>query len=63
MLVCPISGRCFQRMLAEWEEDGGQEAEAGVLDFGVAGVWGRAYAEGYNCTSEELRSQYGVALG
>ncbi|EIE26420.1 hypothetical protein COCSUDRAFT_39523 [Coccomyxa subellipsoidea C-169] len=70
--VCPISGRCFTRMMT-WAEEAremdvrdtkGEESSTDHFeDFSTAGRLARAYVDGYNCTNEEeLRRLCGVAL-
>ncbi|MCO5567134.1 hypothetical protein L7F22_020820 [Adiantum nelumboides] len=62
LLVCTISGRCFDRWLsAEEEEDGAgyQQMESNVVleegeePFMGSGRLGRAYSLGYNCDDEK----------
>ncbi|KAK9803959.1 hypothetical protein WJX72_008184 [[Myrmecia] bisecta] len=67
MLVCPISGRCFERMMTEWEEEahtrtkGEDRADEGAEDCSMSGRLGEAYVAGYNCTNEaELQRVCGV---
>ncbi|KAK9916678.1 hypothetical protein WJX75_005692 [Coccomyxa subellipsoidea] len=60
--VCPISGRCFTRMMT-WAEEAREmdvrdtKGEEGACDhmedFSTAGRLARAYVDGYNCTNEE----------
>ncbi|KAK6129819.1 hypothetical protein DH2020_036405 [Rehmannia glutinosa] len=58
LLVCTISGRCFDRLLspAEMEPDAEQQ-QAGVTDeaepFMGSGRFARAYLLGYNCEDEK----------
>ncbi|GAB4815072.1 hypothetical protein N2152v2_002118 [Parachlorella kessleri] len=58
-LVCPISGRCFDRMMSEDEEEQ-QAQERGVEEGrgeeewqeGISGRLGRAFLAGYNASDE-----------
>lgn len=59
LLVCTISGRCFDRLLSpsEMDEDSDQEQHQGVVadeaePFMGAGRFARAYLLGYNCDDE-----------
>ncbi|PKI76522.1 hypothetical protein CRG98_003073 [Punica granatum] len=58
LLVCTISGHCFDRLLspAEMEPDNDQQT-GGVTDeaepFMGSGRFARAYLLGYNCTDEK----------
>ncbi|KAK9841807.1 hypothetical protein WJX81_004277 [Elliptochloris bilobata] len=53
--VCPISGRCFEKMVVDWgEEPDGQEEAAD--EFGALGRLARAFTDGYGCSNQrELR--------
>ncbi|KAK9810809.1 hypothetical protein WJX73_009069 [Symbiochloris irregularis] len=65
MPVCPISGRCFERMMSEWEEAAEREdrADEGAEPFSLMGRLGAAYSAGYNCsTPAELRQHCGVVF-
>ncbi|XP_021744740.1 F-box protein SKIP31-like isoform X1 [Chenopodium quinoa] len=60
LLVCTISGRCFDRLLSpsEVEGDGDQEQQQDVVadeaePFMGAGRFARAYLLGYNCDDEK----------
>lgn len=60
LLVCTISGRCFDRLLSpsEMEGDADQELQQGVVSdeaepFMGAGRFARAYLLGYNCDDEK----------
>lgn len=60
LLVCTISGRCFDRLLSlsETEGDGEQELQQDVVTdeaepFMGAGRFARAYLLGYNCADEK----------
>ncbi|KAH7281168.1 hypothetical protein KP509_36G033500 [Ceratopteris richardii] len=62
LLVCTISGRCFDRWLSAEEEDDAtdyhkMESSAGLEEveepFMGAGRLGRAYSLGYNCDDEK----------
>ncbi|OIT36994.1 PREDICTED: F-box protein SKIP31-like [Nicotiana attenuata] len=58
LLVCTISGHCFERMLSpsEMEQDGEQQ-QGGTTDeaepFMGSGRFARAYLLGYNCDDEK----------
>lgn len=66
--VCPISGRCFEQMLNEWEQpearhDADEQAEDGAEYYSLSGRLAQAYLAGYNCaTPAELRRRCGVVL-
>ncbi|GMH40732.1 hypothetical protein BSKO_08636 [Bryopsis sp. KO-2023] len=65
-LVCPVSGRTFERWMSMGEErrlmDVDRMDESNE-DFSISGRLGRAYAEGYYCANEsELRRFCGVQL-
>lgn len=60
LLVCTISGRCFDRLLSvsETEEDAEEELQQGCVadeaePFMGAGRFARAYLLGYNCADEK----------
>jgi len=57
MMVCPISGRCFE-MLVEEEEDAGRGGCGGEVHdddfhFGERGALGRSFEAGYSCSNEQ----------
>jgi hypothetical protein len=60
LLLCTISGHCFERWLCpddEWDADDADQQQAGVADeaepFMGSGRFARAYMLGYNCTDEK----------
>ncbi|KAJ4950223.1 hypothetical protein NE237_027055 [Protea cynaroides] len=58
LLVCTISGHCFDRMLSPGEmEPDAEQQQGGVTDeaepFMGSGRFARAYLLGYNCADEE----------
>ncbi|XP_051151634.1 F-box protein SKIP31 [Andrographis paniculata] len=57
LLVCTISGRCFDRLLSPAEEVDTEQQQGGVGDeaepFMGSGRFARAYLLGYNCEDEK----------
>jgi hypothetical protein len=60
LLLCTISGHCFERWLCaddEWDTDDADQQQAAVADeaepFMGSGRFARAYMLGYNCTDEK----------
>ncbi|KAG0457589.1 hypothetical protein HPP92_022746 [Vanilla planifolia] len=57
LLVCTISGQCFERWLSPEEEMDNEQQQAGFTDemepFMGSGRFARAYMLGYNCKDEK----------
>ncbi|KAL4592965.1 hypothetical protein LXL04_005974 [Taraxacum kok-saghyz] len=57
LLVCTISGHCFDRLLSPSETGDNEEQQGGVTDeaepFMGSGRFARAYQLGYNCEDEK----------
>ncbi|KAL3500166.1 hypothetical protein ACH5RR_039259 [Cinchona calisaya] len=57
LLVCTISGRCFDRLLSPAEMEPDEQQQGGVTDeaepFMGSGRFARAYLLGYNCADEK----------
>lgn len=71
MLICPITGRCWHRLMSEFEE--AQEGPVGGVDEGPGDDWnedshisgrlGRAFYAGYNAADEkEMLRRFGIKL-
>lgn len=69
MLVCRVTGRCFQSLIGEGElEEGGAKDDETTNDWnlaeeGMGGRLGRAFFAGYNAVDEhEMLLRFGVQL-
>ena len=74
-LVCSLTGRCFPRLMSEWEETGGRGAPGHGVDGedqatgdwnaqdGMGGRLGRAFYAGYNAKDEkEMQVLFGIRM-
>eukprot|EP01026_Neomeris_dumetosa_P047930 TRINITY_DN4128_c0_g1_i3.p1 TRINITY_DN4128_c0_g1~~TRINITY_DN4128_c0_g1_i3.p1 ORF type:complete len:398 (+),score=52.18 TRINITY_DN4128_c0_g1_i3:49-1194(+) len=57
--VCPISGYAFEGQILVHEVEEQEQEEEADMEFNLAGRLGRAFVDGYNCSSEaEVRNMF-----